>query len=260
MDKITAPNSFDFELPKLSTIWQQWKDEFKLYAENAMKGNGQGENVSQSLYLMGRTGRENYDTLKPATATDAVDNSQTIENCSKPYSEIQNETVERYKFFTGDQETEERRKQGMKIEEVFSKSEDVFKGEGQIPGIIHLTTDPSVPPIVAPPQRVPVAMKPKLQTELARLEGMNITEKAVEPSDWVSNLVIIMKTNGHTLTANGLKADPHQIDVIAKMPEPNVPGVQRLGMVKYPSKFLPSLSDKCEPLNRLTYKDVVQDW
>lgn len=67
---------------------------------------------------------------------------------------------------------------------------------------------------------------------------------------------------GHTLTANGLKAEPHKIEAIEKMPEPNdVPGVQRfVGMVKYLSKFLPSLSNKWEPLNRLTHKDADWHW
>ncbi|KAJ8041760.1 hypothetical protein HOLleu_12664 [Holothuria leucospilota] len=46
------------------------------------------------------------------------------------------------------------------------------------------------------------------------------------------------------------------------MPEPNdVPGVQRfVGMVKYLSKFLPSLSNKCEPLNRLTHNNTDWHW
>ena len=61
-----------------------------------------------------------------------------------------------------------------------------------------MTTDPTVSLVVALPRRVPVAMKPKLKKELARLEGLNIIEKVVEPTDWVSNLVIMTKTNGKT--------------------------------------------------------------
>ncbi|KAJ8018231.1 hypothetical protein HOLleu_43885 [Holothuria leucospilota] len=107
-----------------------------------------------------------------------------FENISLPETEIN--------------QVEESTKQCMTKEEVYSEFRDLFKGIGQIPGIIHLTTDPSVPPVVAPPHRVPVAMKPKLKKELARLEGLNIIEKVVEPTDWVSNLVIMTKTNGKT--------------------------------------------------------------
>ena len=41
----------------------------------------------------------------------------------------------------------------------------------------------------------------------------------------------------------------------------DVQGVQRLiGMVKYLSKFLSNLSALCEPLLKLTHKDVEWQW
>ncbi|PIK54593.1 hypothetical protein BSL78_08524 [Apostichopus japonicus] len=46
------------------------------------------------------------------------------------------------------------------------------------------------------------------------------------------------------------------------MPKPtDIAAVQRfVGMVKYLSKFLPSLSDTCEPIRRLTHKDAKWSW
>ena len=63
---------------------------------------------------------------------------------------------------------------------------------------------------------------------------------------------------GHCLTNEGLKPDPQKVDVILKMEKPqDVTGVQRLiGLVKYLSKFLNNLSQICEPIRRLTHKDV----
>ncbi|KAJ8049077.1 hypothetical protein HOLleu_01650 [Holothuria leucospilota] len=262
----------------------------------------------------GKKHRKDAKNCVPLLGSRAIQQMELItvrfENISLPETEIN--------------QVEESTRHCMTKEEVYSEFRDLLKGIGQIPGIIHLTTDPSVPPVVAPPRRVPVAMKPKLKKELARLEGLNIIEKVVEPTDWVSNLqkldqnleglsgihiiaddILItgkgetmqeayrdhdknliaflercrersIKLNkekfnlhceeinfmGHTLTANGLKADPHKIEAIEKMPEPNdVPGVQRfVGMVKYLSKFLPSLSNKCEPLNRLTHKHADWHW
>ena len=46
------------------------------------------------------------------------------------------------------------------------------------------------------------------------------------------------------------------------MPNPeDVSGVRRFfGFVNYLSKFLPSLSDLCEPFRKLTLKDAVRSW
>uniref|UniRef100_A0A803JLC0 Gypsy retrotransposon integrase-like protein 1 n=1 Tax=Xenopus tropicalis TaxID=8364 RepID=A0A803JLC0_XENTR len=67
---------------------------------------------------------------------------------------------------------------------------------------------------------------------------------------------------GHLLTAEGLRPDPDKVKAILEMPNPeNVQAVQRmLGFVNYLSKFLPHLSDVCEPLRRLTDKDSVWVW
>eukprot|EP00795_Rhopilema_esculentum_P014496 gene14497-5558_t len=67
---------------------------------------------------------------------------------------------------------------------------------------------------------------------------------------------------GHTLTQNGLKIDPAKVEAITKMSKPkDVAGVQRfIGMVKYLAKFLPRLSEVCEPLRNLTHKDAPWVW
>eukprot|EP00112_Aurelia_sp_Birch-Aquarium-sp1_P000710 Seg1069.4 transcript_id=Seg1069.4/GoldUCD/mRNA.D3Y31 product="putative protein K02A2.6" protein_id=Seg1069.4/GoldUCD/D3Y31 len=67
---------------------------------------------------------------------------------------------------------------------------------------------------------------------------------------------------GHTLTQNGLKIDPAKVEAITKMDKPqDVAGVQRfIGMVKYLAKFLPRLSEVCEPLRSLTHKDAPWVW
>lgn len=67
---------------------------------------------------------------------------------------------------------------------------------------------------------------------------------------------------GHVLTDKGLKPDPGKIQAMLEMPKPtDVAGVQRLiGFVNYLSKFLPRLSDVCEPLRKLMAKDVEWYW
>ena len=67
---------------------------------------------------------------------------------------------------------------------------------------------------------------------------------------------------GQVMTKEGLKPDPRKVEAIVKMDRPNdVPAVQRfIGLVKYLSKFLQDLSEMCEPLRRLTNKDVEWTW
>ena len=66
----------------------------------------------------------------------------------------------------------------------------------------------------------------------------------------------------HTLTENGLKVDPAKVEARTKMEKPqDVLGVQRfIGMVKYLAKFLPKISEVCEPLRSLTHKDAPWEW
>ena len=67
---------------------------------------------------------------------------------------------------------------------------------------------------------------------------------------------------GHFLGADGLHADPEKITAICQMLRPtDVQGVQRLiGVIIYPSKFLPQLNTVCEPLCPLTGSQAVFDW
>ena len=71
-----------------------------------------------------------------------------------------------------------------------------------------------------------------------------------------------VKFIGHLITSKGLKPDPEKVRAILDMPKPtNVSGVRRIiGFVTYLSKFLPKLSDICEPLLKLTLKDSEFCW
>ena len=67
---------------------------------------------------------------------------------------------------------------------------------------------------------------------------------------------------GHLLTSQGLKPDPSKVEAVRKMAKlVNVNDVQRfIGFVNYLSRFLPRLSDLCEPLRRLTDNNAEWKW
>ena len=64
------------------------------------------------------------------------------------------------------------------------------------------------------------------------------------------------------LTTEGLKPDPEKVKAINDMPRPEKQDdIFRLnGMVNYPSRFLPHLSNVMKPLRDLTHKDAVWCW
>lgn len=98
MDKIPAPENFDFTTPKLATRWHKWKEEFKLYIELAMEGKDDKVKAKMCLYLMGTTGREIYETIKPAPASDATDSAAKVDELLKMFDTYcnpkQNETIQ----------------------------------------------------------------------------------------------------------------------------------------------------------------------
>ena len=80
--------------------------------------------------------------------------------------------------------------------ELLIQYEDCFKGVGCFPGEFHITLDPTVPPVIHPPRRVPEALREPLKKELDALVQQGIIIKVDEPTDWVNSLVCVTKSNG----------------------------------------------------------------
>ena len=64
---------------------------------------------------------------------------------------------------------------------------DSFKGLGCLPGEYKLKLDPSVPPVVHAPRKVPVALHDRVKEELQRMENDGVIKKQEEPTDWVNS-------------------------------------------------------------------------
>ena len=64
--------------------------------------------------------------------------------------------------------------QADKAENIVDEYKDVFIGLGSMPGKVHLTVDRDVKPVVMPPRKVPLAVKPLLKEELDRLENLEV--------------------------------------------------------------------------------------
>ena len=74
--------------------------------------------------------------------------------------------------------------------------DDIFLGEEKLEGKLHLELDRKVLPVVRPVRKVPFAMKEPLKQELNRSVKTGIVIPVDVPTDWISSMVVIKKSNG----------------------------------------------------------------
>ncbi|CAG2205039.1 unnamed protein product [Mytilus edulis] len=82
------------------------------------------------------------------------------------------------------------------MQNIVKEYADIFDGEGSFQGHLHLEIDETITPVKSPLRRIPIAMKPKLKSELHRLETNGVIKAVDTPTDWVSSLVTVKKPNG----------------------------------------------------------------
>ena len=66
---------------------------------------------------------------------------------------------------------------------------------GDLPGEYHIVTDDTVPPVVHPPRRVPVALRDQIKEKLDEMVTSGIRAPVSEPTEWVSSMLVIVKPN-----------------------------------------------------------------
>ena len=76
----------------------------------------------------------------------------------------------------------------------------------------HIKIDKNAKPIVHPPRKVPVTLRPRIQQELKHIEELDMIEKVEEPTDWVNNMVTTIKPNGKLRIC----IDPHNLNKAVK--------------------------------------------
>lgn len=78
-----------------------------------------------------------------------------------------------------------------------SKIESSTKAFPKMKGIkLNIPIDRTVPPVIQPLRRCPIPMLEKVEQKLNELQEMDIIERVMKPTSWVSPLVPILKENG----------------------------------------------------------------
>lgn len=82
-----------------------------------------------------------------------------------------------------------------KVDHLCQKYSEVFSGIGKMADTeIELFIDTKVQPVTQPHRRIPFDLRKQVETELQRLEDLDIIERVDGPTDWVSPIVVAPKT------------------------------------------------------------------
>ena len=104
----------------------------------------------------------------------------------------------------------------------------VFKGLGTL-RMYHITLRDNCTPVINPPRCIPHSLKGRLQQALAKNARLGVIKKVDQPTDWVSNLVIVEKKNGSLR----LCLDPKDLNKTIKREHYKIPTIQEIA-----SKFV----------------------
>ena len=81
--------------------------------------------------------------------------------------------------------------------DITTRFKDVFSGEGLLEEKLHLEVDTSIPPVKMPVRKVPLSVKGPLKEEIDRLIKLDLLAPVETPTDWISSMVVVQKSNGN---------------------------------------------------------------
>ncbi|XP_064614576.1 uncharacterized protein LOC135478234 [Liolophura sinensis] len=106
MSILKPPRQLDMDTTNLPDHWRKWKEELTLYMELAMIGKPEDLKLKLFKYLIGPQGREIYSTLEFDQAEQDRNLNDVLAVFDRHCDPKKDETVERYHFFTRNQESE----------------------------------------------------------------------------------------------------------------------------------------------------------
>ena len=102
-------------------------------------------------------------------------------------------------------------------ESILKEFHDVFEGLGNI-GDASVTVDPDAKPIQHAPRRIAVTLHQEIKAKLAELEKKQIIVKETEPTEWISNMVVVAKPGKIRICL-----DPKDLSKAIRRPKYQVP-------------------------------------
>ena len=101
---------------------------------------------------------------------------------------------------------------------------DVFEGIGRFDGAFHITTDPSITPVVHAPRKCPIHLRDEIQAELQDMENIGVIAKVTAPTEWVSSIVCSRKSSGRLRIC----LDPKDLNEAIRRPHYKTPTLDEI--------------------------------
>ena len=93
---------------------------------------------------------------------------------------------------------------------------------GKLEDPYHLEIEEHAIPVVHPPRKVPMAIKPQLKEELERLHKLGIVAPVTHPTPWVSSMVVVRKP----ISNLRICIDPKDLNKVSKRSRYPLPTIQ----------------------------------
>ena len=121
---------------------------------------------------------------------------------------------------------------------VSEKYADLFDNKiGCIDTKVKLVLDKDVKPKISPFRRIPFSIRDDLKRELDRMQEREIIKPIEEPTEWVSNIVIVKKNNGNLRIC----LDPQQLNRAIKRSHYPLPTLDEMAAKLHGSKYFTKL-------------------
>lgn len=109
------------------------------------------------------------------------------------------------------------------VEEIMEEFKDVFTGIGRLNRKVSIRLKPNAVPHIAAPRKIPLALHEKVKQELTAMESQGIIVKVEEPTDWVSNMVVVDSPKKLRICI-----DPRPLNEAIRRPHYPIPTTERL--------------------------------
>ena len=149
---------------------------------------------------------------------------------------------------------------------------DCFKEIGCFKGKYHITLKPDAKPIIQPPQKCLIAMRPHVQAKLEHLECLKVIRKVDKPTDWVSFLAYVWKLNGKVCTClnakdlnNAIRQDLYRIPTVEEITHNSARSTVFTKVDGTASYYCVELDEesqltRTDPLLRSLAKTIITSW
>ena len=113
---------------------------------------------------------------------------------------------------------------GPKLPSYLNEFKDCFGEIGCLCNEHHIVIDNSVPPTVNLSQRIPIALKEKVNNELQRMLKINIIAPIEETTDRVNSMEVVEQTNSNLTIC----IDPRKFNKAIKRPHYAIPTTEEI--------------------------------